>query len=113
MIKKGSPPTELLVADDNAADVYLVREALKDNGVPVHVSAVSDGVEALAFIHCEPPYAERARPALVLLDLQMPRKSGYEVLAAIRADAGLDDIAVVVFTSSTLERDRIRVLAVV
>ena len=113
MIKKGSPPIELLVADDSAADVYLVREALKDNGVPVHVSAVSDGVEALAFIHCEPPYAESARPALVLLDLQMPQKSGYEVLAAIRADAGLDDIAVVVFTSSTLERDRIRVLAVV
>ena len=75
MVKKASPPIELLVADDSAADVYLMREALKESAVPVHVNVVPDGGEVLAFLRHEFPYTEGARPALILLDLQMPRKS--------------------------------------
>jgi two-component system, chemotaxis family, response regulator Rcp1 len=111
MVKKTASSIEVLVADDNAADVRLIREALKERVVPVHISVVSDGGGVLAFLRREFPYVNDARPTLILLDLQMPRKSGYEVLADIRADATFHDIRIVVFTSSTEERDRSRALA--
>jgi CheY-like chemotaxis protein len=98
-------PFELLLVEDNPGDVRLVREALREGGMNVHMTVASDGEEALAVLRREGPFAASARPALILLDLNLPRMSGHELLAAIKADEGLRRIPVVVLTSSRREQD--------
>lgn len=98
-------PIEILLVEDNPADVRLTREALKEEKIHNHLSVVSDGVEALAFLRQEGRHGKAARPDLILLDLNLPRKDGREVLAEIKSDEKLKLIPVVVLTTSDADRD--------
>jgi CheY-like chemotaxis protein len=91
---------EILLVDDDPADVQLTREALEEGRVPSSVTAVADGVEALAYLRGQGKYATALLPDLILLDLKMPRKSGLELLAEIKADETLRHIPVIVLTTS-------------
>lgn len=96
---------EILLVEDNAGDARLALEALREAKVHNHLSWVTDGVEALAFLRREGPYAQSARPDLILLDLNLPRKDGREVLAEIKADTSFRRIPVVILTTSQAEED--------
>jgi CheY-like chemotaxis protein len=98
-------PVDVLLVDDNPADVRLTREALKDAKVVNRLSVAADGEEAMAFLR---EHAGSSRPDLILLDLNLPRKDGREVLAEIKADPELKRIPVVVLTTSRAEEDVIR-----
>ena len=99
-------PIEILLVEDNPGDVRLTVEALRESKMRNNnMSVVGDGVEALAFLRREGKYADAPRPDLILLDLNLPRKGGHEVLAEIRADEELTRIPVVVLTASEAERD--------
>lgn len=98
-------PVELLLVEDNPGDVELTREALEEARVRNRLAVVEDGVEALAYLRREGRYAGAPRPDLVLLDLNLPRKDGREVLAEIKADPELRRIPVVVLTTSEAEKD--------
>ena len=98
-------PIEILLVEDNPGDVRLTIEALKEAKVRNRLSVAKDGVEALAFLHREGSYAEAARPDLILLDLNLPRKDGREVLAEIKGDANLRSIPVVILTTSRADQD--------
>ncbi len=95
----------ILLVEDEPADAHLTRMAFEEAGVTVDLHHVSHGLEALDFLYRRPPYMEAPRPALILLDLNMPRMNGYEFLDALRGDATLADIPVVVLTTSDVERD--------
>jgi CheY-like chemotaxis protein len=95
----------LLLVEDNFPDVLLVREALKRVSIPIELSAVPTGAQALAFLRHQPPYAAAATPDLVLLDLNLPQKNGYEVLAELQQDPTLKCMAVVMLTSSSEQKD--------
>lgn len=101
-------PVEILLVEDNPADVRLTMEALKEGRLLNHVSVAEDGVEALAFLRQKGKYADEARPDLILLDLNLPKKDGREVLAEIKEDPELRHIPVVVLTTSTAEQDILR-----
>lgn len=103
-----SRPIEILLIEDNAGDARLAREALRDAKVANNLSWVADGVEAMSFLHREGQYASAPRPDLILLDLNLPRKDGREVLSAIKADERLKRIPVVILTTSQAEEDIIR-----
>jgi len=96
---------EILLVEDNAGDARLALEALREAKVHNHLSWVTDGVEALAFLRREGSHAQSPRPDLILLDLNLPRKDGREVLAQIKADDGLRRIPVVILTTSQAEED--------
>ena len=98
----------VLLVEDDPGDVMLIREAFADHKVGNVLSVVSDGVEAMRFIRREGEYADRERPDLVVLDLNLPRKSGSEVLAEIKGDPDLSTIPVVVLTTSEAEEDVMR-----
>lgn len=98
-------PIHVLLVEDNPGDVRLTREALRDDKVCDTLSVVRDGVEAMAFLRREGPYADAPRPDLILLDLDLPRKDGREVLREVKADPALRDIRVVIVTGSEAERD--------
>ena len=100
-----SRPVEILLVEDNPGDVRLTREALREGKVRNNLYVASDGVDALAFLRREGQYADAVRPDLILLDLNLPRKDGREVLQEIKADATLRYIPVVVLTSSQAEQD--------
>jgi CheY-like chemotaxis protein len=97
----------ILLAEDNPMDVELTLEALSDNNLANNVVVVEDGVEALEYLRCEGKYAGRSdgNPAVLLLDIKMPRLNGIEVLTAIRAEENLRTIPVVMLTSSREEPD--------
>jgi len=101
-------PVEILVVEDNAGDVRLTREALADGKVWNNLHDVADGVEALAFLHRKGRYARAPRPDIILLDLNLPKRDGREVLAEIKADARFAAIPVVVLTTSRAEEDVLR-----
>jgi two-component system response regulator len=101
---------EVLLVDDNAGDSDLTTELLRRNERAVHVHAVSDGLEALAFLRCEGQYSDALTPHLMLLDLNMPRKNGWEVLEDIKSDSALKNMAVVVFSASEAWTDIVRCL---
>ena len=98
-------PVEILLVEDNPGDVRLTVEALREGKVLNHLHVSRDGVEALAFLRREDPYVDAPRPDLILLDLNLPRKDGREVLAEIKADRHLRHIPVVVLTTSQAEQD--------
>src|SRR5512143_2370308 len=95
------PDRDILLVEDNPDDIALTLEAFRVCDQPYRLHVVEDGVEALAFLRRQNGYGEAPRPDLVLLDLNLPKISGYEVLAAIRADRNLCTIPVVVLTSSS------------
>jgi CheY-like chemotaxis protein len=99
---------EVLLVEDDPADVLLAREALQDQGVRSNLTVVPDGVEAMAFLRGEREYASAVLPDLILLDLKMPKKSGLEVLAEIKADEFLRRIPVIVLTTSDSPDDILR-----
>ncbi len=98
----------VLLVDDDPGDVLLIREAFEDHKVGNLLSVVGDGVEALQYVRREGDYSQVERPDLVLLDLNLPRKSGIEVLAEIKRDAALSTIPVVVLTTSEAEEDIVK-----
>ncbi|MFA5881879.1 MAG: response regulator [Eubacteriales bacterium] len=98
-------PVEILMVEDNPGDVRLAREALKEAKVHNVLNVVEDGVEAMAFLRREGRYAGAPSPDIILLDLNMPKKSGREVLAEVKADKKLKHIPIVVLTISKAEED--------
>jgi CheY-like chemotaxis protein len=98
-------PIEILLVEDNPGDVRLTVEALKDGKIRNNLNVVRDGVQAMAFLHQQEPYDKVARPDLILLDLNLPRKDGREVLAEIKRTPGLQHIPVVVLTTSDARPD--------
>jgi chemotaxis family two-component system response regulator Rcp1 len=98
-------PVEILLVEDSPGDVRLTVEALKDAKVRNELHVVEDGVEALAFLRQEGAYADAPRPDVILLDLNLPKKDGREVLAEIKGDPNLRRIPVVVLTVSQAEED--------
>jgi len=96
---------EILLVEDNPGDVRLTQEALKEGKIVNRLSVVNDGVEALAFLRREGKYANRPRPDLIMLDLNLPKKDGREVLAEIKEDDDLKRIPIVVLTTSKAEED--------
>ncbi len=101
-------PIEILLVEDSPTDVLLAQEALMHAKVLNKLHIVSDGVEAMDFLQRKGPYAEMPRPDLILLDLNLPRKDGREVLAEVKADDELKRIPVVVLTTSKAEEDIFR-----
>jgi CheY-like chemotaxis protein len=99
---------QILLVEDSPSDVELTIEAMRDAKVANELSVVVDGEQALAFLRREGQYAQAPRPDLVLLDLNLPRKNGTEVLAEMRADPLLRRIPVVVLTTSKAESDILR-----
>ena len=108
MIASEIRPVEILLIEDSPSDTDLTVEALKEAKVHNHLSTVEDGVEALAFLRQQGRYANAPRPDLIMLDLNLPRKDGREVLAEIKADENLKLIPVVVLTTSRAEQDVLR-----
>src|SRR5215468_10049461 len=98
-------PVEVLLVEDNPGDVLLTREALRDGKVHTRLNVVTDGEQALAYLRRQPPFENAPRPDLILLDLNLPRKNGQEVLAEIKGDEFFRRIPVVVLTSSQAEQD--------
>jgi len=108
-----SPPEllnaiDVLLVDDDPGDTLMIREAFADNKVRNELVCVSDGVEAMRYLRREGEYASALRPDLILLDLNLPRKDGREVLAEIKGDPELSTIPVVVLTTSHAEEDVLR-----
>lgn len=98
-------PIQILMVEDNEADVRLATEALKDAKIANFVHVVDDGVKALEYLRRQGEYAAAARPDLILLDLNLPRKDGRQVLAEVKSDPELSSIPLVVLTSSSAEQD--------
>ena len=101
-------PIEILLVEDNPGDARLAQEALKESKVHNNLHHVSDGVEAMAFLRRRERFAGVPPPDLILLDLNLPRKDGREVLAEVKADPNLRSVPVVVLTTSEAERDLIK-----
>ena len=101
-------PVEILLIEDDPGDVVLTRKALAESKVNNVIRVMQDGVSALAYLRQRPPHEEAARPDLILLDLNLPRKGGLEVLAEVKDDPELRQIPVVVLTTSKAEEDVLR-----
>jgi two-component system, chemotaxis family, response regulator Rcp1 len=99
---------DILLVEDSPTDVLLATEALEEANVANNLHVVRDGVAATAFLHRGEPYANAPRPDLILLDLNLPRKDGRELLAEIKADPGLREIPVVVLTTSKADEDVVK-----
>ena len=101
-------PIDILLVEDNPGDVRLTQEVMKDAKVRNHLNVAADGVEAMAFLRREGRHAEAPRPDLVLLDLNLPKKDGREVLEESKQDPGLQNIPVVILTTTQAEEDVLR-----
>jgi CheY-like chemotaxis protein len=98
-------PIQVLLVEDNPGDAHLTRIALQDGKMQIQLSIVEDGVEAMAFLRRQGQYAYAPHPDLILLDLNLPKKDGREVLAEIKADESIRRIPIVVLTTSQAEED--------
>ena len=98
-------PIEVLLVEDSPGDVRLTQEAFRDSGKPVRLHLAADGIEAMAFLRREGIYANAPRPDLILLDLNLPRMDGREVLATIKGDESLKTIPTIILTTSDAEAD--------
>ena len=101
-------PTNILLVEDNPGDIRLAQEALKEGNIDGALHVVQDGVEALQFLRRENQYRDAARPDLVLLDLHLPRKNGFDTLSDIKKDPALRRIPVIILTTSNERDDIIR-----
>lgn len=104
-VSESGRPIEILLVEDNPGDVDLAREGLEEGKVRNNLYVAVDGEEAMAFLRKQGKYANAVRPDLILLDLNLPRKDGREVLAEVKADDSLKDIPIVVLTTSQSEED--------
>lgn len=107
-MRGGAEPIEILLVEDNPADARLTQEALKESKVRNNLVVLGDGEQALAYLRREGKHADARRPDLILLDLNLPRKDGRELLADVKADPDLRRIPVVVLTTSAGEEDVLR-----
>jgi CheY-like chemotaxis protein len=109
-VTDAEPLTEIdvLLVEDDAGDVLMTQEAFEHHKLRNQLHVVSDGVEALAFLRREGEFADAPRPGLILLDLNLPRKDGREVLEEVKNDASLRSIPIVVLTTSQAEEDILR-----
>src|SRR3984893_13992974 len=107
-IGKDAEPIEVLLVEDSPGDVRLTREAFKDAKVHINLHVASDGAEAMAFLAREGEYTDPPRPDLILLDLNLPKKDGREVLEEIKESPTLMSIPVVILTTSASEEDILR-----
>ena len=98
-------PIEILLVEDNEPDVILTQEAFEDARIANNLHVTRDGIEALAYLRRQPPFEHATTPDVVLLDINMPRKGGLEVLEEMKADAALRHIPVVVLTTSQADED--------
>jgi chemotaxis family two-component system response regulator Rcp1 len=108
MAKKTGKIVDILLVEDNPGDVRLTEEALQEGKVRINMVSVVDGVEAMDFLRKKGRYPDAFRPDLILLDLNLPKKSGFEVLDEIKVDEDLKRIPVVVLTTSQAEQDIIK-----
>lgn len=106
--QKGEKPVHILLVEDNLGDVRLTKEAMKEAKVRNRIDVVSDGEEAMAFLHRRGKHTDANRPDVILLDLNLPKKTGLEVLKEIKEDPSLRRIPVVVITTSRAEQDIVR-----
>lgn len=104
----GMAAFEILLVEDSPGDVRLTREALKDAKMHINLHVASDGIEAMALLNREGEYANVPRPDLILLDLNLPRKDGRQVLEEIKANPALMTIPIVILTTSASEEDVLR-----
>ena len=102
---RAAPPVEILLVEDNPADVRLTKEALKEGKVYSNLHWAKDGVEALEFLRRQGKFADSPRPDIILLDLNLPKKDGREVLQEVKSDDKLKRIPVVILTTSKAEED--------
>ncbi len=102
---KKNRPVNILLIEDNPGDVRLTQEAFKEGRLSINLDVVMDGVEAIKFLKKEAPYEEAITPDLILLDLNLPKRDGREVLQEIKTDKSLKRIPVVVLTTSNAEQD--------
>ena len=107
-IGEADMPVEVLLVEDSPGDVRLTQEAFRDANRSIHLHVASDGVEAMAFLRREGPHVDAPRPDLILLDLNLPRMDGREVLAHIKADDSLKTIPTVILTTSDAEADIVK-----
>lgn len=107
-IKNKGRPAEILLVEDNYGDVVLAKKAFTEGKLANHITVASDGIAALAMLRKEGAHANVPTPDIILLDLNLPKKSGKEVLAEIKADEKLKHIPVVVLTSSRAELDVVK-----
>jgi CheY-like chemotaxis protein len=105
MTSSSTVPVQILLVEDNLGDVRLTREALKEARIRNHLNTVADGVEAMAFLRREGRYHDALAPDLILLDLNLPRKNGWEVLEEVKSDKRFRHIPIVILTTSRAERD--------
>jgi CheY-like chemotaxis protein len=108
MIGMDATPIEVLLVEDSPGDVRLTREAFKDAKVHINLHVASDGAEAMDFLNLEGKYSTMPRPDLILLDLNLPKKDGREVLEEIKESPTLKSIPVVILTTSASEADILR-----
>jgi two-component system, chemotaxis family, response regulator Rcp1 len=105
---KKDRPTEVLLVEDSPGDVRLTREAFREANDSIHLHVASDGVEAMAFLRREGIHAQAPRPDIILLDLNLPKMDGREVLTHIKEDASLKTIPIVILTTSVAEEDIVK-----
>jgi CheY-like chemotaxis protein len=101
-------PIEVLLVEDDPADIELLMEAFQDNRLAFHFNVVKDGVEAMDYLHRTGLYTQNEKPDLILLDLNLPRRNGFEVLQELKADPQLQAIPVVVLTTSDAHADKVK-----
>lgn len=106
--ENGAKPVDILLVEDNQGDVRLTQEALKDAKLAVNLHVVNDGMEAMSFLRRRGQYAASPRPDIILLDLNLPKKDGREVLTEIKSDPDLKRTPVVIVTTSQAEEDIVR-----
>jgi two-component system, chemotaxis family, response regulator Rcp1 len=107
-VERGARPIEVLLVEDSPGDVRLTQEAFRDANTSIHLHVATDGVEAMAFLRREGAHAKAPRPDFILLDLNLPRMDGREVLAEIKQDKGLQTIPTVILTTSESEADIVK-----
>jgi CheY-like chemotaxis protein len=105
---QGDAPREILLVEDSPGDVWLTQEAFREAGTSITLHVAADGVEAMAFLRREAPFVHAPRPDFILLDLNLPRMDGREVLAQIKVDDDLKSIPTIILTTSNAEADIVR-----
>lgn len=104
-MSQASPPFEILLVEDNPGDVFLTQEAFREGRMPLRLSVVWDGEEAMRYLRHEAPFEHASRPDLVLMDLNLPKKDGRELLAELKQDDDLRHIPVIILTTSESHQD--------